>query len=110
MKDIYNSLNKRRPSFLDEIIVTGYEHRGPAPKIYDIKHLTPYLCTNQDREVMIDVVSQILGDMEVCIETTINVDWPRKLSIPVYVKLTCKSLSAKARFFYSSSAPDKCWM
>lgn len=44
MKDIYNSLNKRRPSFLDEIIVTGYEHRGPAPKIYDIKHLTPYLC------------------------------------------------------------------
>jgi hypothetical protein len=38
MKDIWNSLNKKRPNFLEEIIVTSYEHRGPAPKLFDIKH------------------------------------------------------------------------
>lgn len=48
MKDIYRSLNKKRPAFMSEIVITDYEHRGPAPKIYDIKHLTPLLSTNLD--------------------------------------------------------------
>ena len=56
MKDIYISLNKKRPDFLSEIVVTGYEHRGPAPVIFDLKHLTPLLCENQTRECMLDVV------------------------------------------------------
>jgi hypothetical protein len=56
MKDIHNALNKKRPDLMSEIIVTSYEHRGLPPVIYDIKHLTPILCQNQDRESMLDVV------------------------------------------------------
>lgn len=44
MKDIHQSLNKKRPDIMSEIIVTGYEHRGKAPTINDVKHLTPMLC------------------------------------------------------------------
>jgi hypothetical protein len=44
MRDIYDTLNNNRPSVIDEIIVTSYEHRGPPPCCYDIKHLTPLLC------------------------------------------------------------------
>lgn len=56
MKDVYNSLNKKRPEFISEIVVANYEHRGAAPIIYDIKHMTPLLCENQDREMILDVV------------------------------------------------------
>lgn len=56
MKDLHNSLNKKRPDLMSEIVVTGYEHRGLPPMIHDIKHLTPILCADHDRESMMDIV------------------------------------------------------
>ena len=110
MRDIYDSLNKNRPRSIDEIVVLSYEHRGPSPKCQDIKHLTPLLCDDLDREHMMDVVCQILGEIEVCAETFVNLDWPRKIRIPVYIKATMKSFSAKSRFHYSSLNNEDCWV
>jgi len=31
---------------MEEIIITKFEHKGTSPRLYDIKHLTPLLCTN----------------------------------------------------------------
>ena len=45
-----------------------------------------------------------------CAETCVNLEWPTKLKIPVFVKVTCKSLSAKARFHYSSIDKEDCWV
>lgn len=56
MKDMYNSLNKKRPDMLSEIIVTDYEHRGKAPRISDIKNLSHLLCDDVKNQAMLDVV------------------------------------------------------
>ena len=72
MKDLYQALNKKRPDFMTEIIVTSFEHSGVAPRIYDLKHLTPLLCDSPDREMMMDVVMQLLGQVEICVETNIT--------------------------------------
>jgi hypothetical protein len=59
---------------------------------------------------MMDVVCQMLGEIEICAETFVNLEWPKKIQIPVYVKATCKSFSAKARFHYNCADEDDCWL
>ena len=41
---------------MEEIVVTNYEHRGEAPRVYDLKHMTPLLCENQERQMIMDAV------------------------------------------------------
>lgn len=37
MQEVYISLNKKRPSSLDEMIVTNFEIRGTPPEFVDFK-------------------------------------------------------------------------
>jgi len=43
-------------------------------------------------------------------DTIIKYDWPTNFRIPVAVEATIKSLSAKARFYYNSEDPEKCFL
>lgn len=109
MKDLHTGLNKKRPDFIGEIIVVGYEHRGLPPYINDIKHLTPILCENKDHESIVDVVFQLQGEIEIKLETMVKLEWP-KIKIPVFLAITIKSLTAKCRYHYNSMDPDKCYL
>ena len=55
MKTIYLALNKNRPTFLDEVVVTGLDQQGPPPKIFDVKHVTRLLSKDPDNEVFVDL-------------------------------------------------------
>ena len=43
-------------------------------------------------------------------DTFVKFDWPTDIRIPVAVEATIKSLSAKARFYYNSVDPEKCFL
>ena len=54
MKIIYLAINQDRPKFLSEIIIKSLELKGPTPKLFDIKHLTPVLSSNTPNEIYAD--------------------------------------------------------
>ena len=54
MKTIYLALNKNRPKFLAEVVVTGLEQQGPPPKLFDVKHMTRLLSDDPDKDLFVD--------------------------------------------------------
>ena len=102
MKDIYVAVNKKPIKNFSEITILDYQHHGNSPKIYDVKHMTPLLCANQQREMIMDVVFQVDGQIEVSAETKFCVTHPINVTIPIFVKAKVKSLSANIRFYYNS--------
>ena len=101
MKIVYLCLNKDRPRFLSEIIIKTLAQKGPAPQLFDVKHLTPLLSNDPSQDVIFDASFLVQGPVEATAETTVYIDWPKKYRIPVFVKAVVHSFSAKVRLKFS---------
>lgn len=110
MKTIYLALNKNRPTFLEEVVVTGLEQQGPPPKIFDVKHVTRLLSKDPEHELFVDFSYQIQGPIIVTGDTTVHIDWPKTYRIPVYMKAIVQSLCAKMRVKFNSRNNEENWI
>lgn len=111
MKIIYQALNKDRPKWLSEIIIKTLDQKGPAPQLFDVKHLTPLLSDDPSSEVIFDASFLVQGPVEATAETTVYIEWPKKYRIPVFVKAVVHSFSAKVRLKFSvNRMPDNNYM
>lgn len=72
MQEVYISLNKKRPSSLDEMIVTNFEIGGSPPEIIGLKQVQ-----TKKNQFLYDFEIRMKSKILFEFETNIIINWPK---------------------------------
>ncbi|CAK75164.1 unnamed protein product (macronuclear) [Paramecium tetraurelia] len=103
MTELYRSLNKKRPSQLDEIYVTFIDIGGEPPEVLQ------FIPQKNTDSCIFDLELSFRGFFYMELETFVTISWAKK-HLPVTIKVKITSLNGRLRLCYTPNFIGRSWV